>query len=87
MTPEQLKEVQRICPRWRDRPLAEVVAAVERVQDERVSVQDILREFNRRAAPETGFYEPHEPAEIIREMLNAKVTGAPPTDATKGEEG
>lgn len=71
MTPEQLKEIRRICPRWRDRPLAEVVAAVERVQGERVSVQDILREFDRRAEPETGFYEPHEPAEIIRQMLNA----------------
>ncbi len=32
MTLEQLKEISRICPRWRDRPLAEIVAAVERVQ-------------------------------------------------------
>ena len=32
MAPEQLKEISRICPRWRDRPLAEIVAAVERVQ-------------------------------------------------------
>ena len=38
MTPEQLKEISRICPRWRDRPLAEIVAAVERVQAEPAAI-------------------------------------------------
>lgn len=33
-----------------------------------VTIEDILAEFDKRAAPGVGFYEPQEPAEIIRAM-------------------
>ncbi len=37
-----------------------------------LTVAEILAEFDRRAVPNIGFYDPHEPAEIIREMVAAK---------------
>ena len=45
--------------------LAEAVIASRRkaVDGER---EAIAQEFDRRATPATGFYEPHEPAEIVR---------------------
>lgn len=49
-----------------------------------VTVADILAEFDRRAAPGTGFYEPEEPAQIIRAMLAAS-PAAPAQQAAQAE--
>lgn len=46
-----------------------VVQEIQREAMERER-ENIAAEFDRRAAPSTGFYEPHEPAEIIRARGN-----------------
>ena len=42
--------------------------------------ETVALEFDRRGEPPTGFYDPHEPAEIIRNMATALTPTVPTKD-------